>query len=226
VKGSILRRHDVLGLAPGTVILTFDDGPVGEGRTEALLDLLGSHGIRAAFCVIGRLVERFPEVCRRIHAQGHLLVNHSYRHIHPMALSEADLLADIAQCDAVIGEALGIADYRSAWFRPPGGFWNQRLEQAVFRTGKAVYPVTHFAWDILALPGNQWRIAAMIRSDLKRHRAGIYVLHESIYPLTGEANPRTQSCPWMPPVVEEIIAEAERQGAKFVDPDFSPGFRD
>jgi len=223
--GSILRRPEDLGLESGSVILTFDDGPVGEGRTEALLDLLSRHNVRAGFCVIGQEVERQPDLCRRIHEAGHLLVNHSFVHLSPMALSEAELMADIERCDAAIGAALNDPGYRSRWYRPPGGILTQTVERVLVRTGKSVYPITSFAWDIFPFPGNQWRIAASLRDDLKRQRAGVYILHEWIYPMM--APPAGQPlkpgpCPWLLPVVEGFIAEVQRQGGAFVEPDRLP----
>lgn len=221
MKGSILRRWDDLGLDPGTVVLTFDDGPAGEGRTEALLDLLAQHRIRAGFCVIGRQVERHPDLCRRIRDAGHLLVNHSYAHTSPMALREAELTADMERCDAAIGSALGEPGYRSTWYRPPGGFLHQTLERVLVRTGRRLYPATFFAWDIFPFPGNRWRISTAIRNDLRRNRAGVYLLHEWIYPMLsapGEIAPVPGNCPWLLPVIEELIAEVRNQGAAFADP--------
>ena len=218
--GSILRRPKDLGLESGSVILTFDDGPVGEGRTAALLDLLARHEIRAGFCVIGQEVERHPELCRRIHEEGHLLINHGYLHVSPMAMSEPELAADMERCDAAIGQAIGQHDYRSAWFRPPGGILNERVERVLAQTKRMIYPITCFTWDIFPMPGNQWRIATILRADLKNQRTGVYILHECIYPLLP-ASPRVVGrCPWLLPVVEEFIAEVGRQGARFVGPEW------
>jgi peptidoglycan/xylan/chitin deacetylase (PgdA/CDA1 family) len=217
--GSILRRPEDLGLESGSVILTFDDGPVGEGRTAALLDLLARHEIRAGFCVIGQEVERQPELCRRIHEEGHLLINHGYLHISPMALSEPELAADMERCDAAIGQAIGQQDYRSAWFRPPGGILNERVERVLAQTERTIYPITCFGWDIFPMLGNQWRIATILKADLKKQRTGVYILHECIYPLFPTAPRVVGRCPWLLPVVEEFIAEVRRQGAEFVGPE-------
>jgi peptidoglycan/xylan/chitin deacetylase (PgdA/CDA1 family) len=184
-----------------------------------LLDLLAKEGIRAGFCVIGREAERHPKLCRRIHEEGHLLVNHGYRHVSPMALSEIELANDMDQCDAAISQALGQADYRSPWFRPPGGILTEGLERVLAQTKRAVYPITCFAWDIFPMPANQWRISTALRADLKKQKAGVYILHECIYPILPAAPQTIGRCPWLLPVVEEFIAEVRRQGADFVDPE-------
>jgi peptidoglycan/xylan/chitin deacetylase (PgdA/CDA1 family) len=226
VKGTILRPFADVGLAEGSLVLTFDDGPVGEGKTEGLLDVLGEAGIKAAFCVIGSQVQRHPETCLRMRREGHLLVNHSHTHVHPMALSEEELLADLARCDRAIADAIGEPGFRSGWYRPPGGVWTRTLERVLRRAGKSLYPITHFAWDVF--PGmdrwNRRRLPASIQGNWERSGGGIYLLHEAIHPLTGrreDVAPR-DACPWLLPVVRDIIASARRHGLAIADPDVCP----
>jgi peptidoglycan/xylan/chitin deacetylase (PgdA/CDA1 family) len=59
--------------------LTIDDGPEPES-TPRILDLLAQHGAKATFFVIGKKVERFPLICRRVLSEGHTIENHTYSH--------------------------------------------------------------------------------------------------------------------------------------------------
>lgn len=61
------------------VALTFDDGPDPQ-TTPQVLDALAANGTRATFFVIGRLVERHPQLVRRMVDEGHVLGNHSWQH--------------------------------------------------------------------------------------------------------------------------------------------------
>ena len=61
------------------VALTFDDGPWPESTT-VILDILQAAYVRAAFFVIGRYVQRWPELVRRMHEEGHLIGNHTFDH--------------------------------------------------------------------------------------------------------------------------------------------------
>jgi peptidoglycan/xylan/chitin deacetylase (PgdA/CDA1 family) len=70
---------------PGRVALTFDDGPTA-GATDRVLDLLAELNVKAAFFLIGRNVEREPDLARRIVADGHLVGNHTYDHSRWSAL--------------------------------------------------------------------------------------------------------------------------------------------
>src|ERR1700686_5907866 len=60
------------------VALTFDDGPSED--TERILDVLSAYNLRATFFMLGRQVELFPQVARRVVDEGHDLGNHSSSH--------------------------------------------------------------------------------------------------------------------------------------------------
>ena len=62
-----------------SIAITFDDSP-NSTHTEAILNLLKSKGIKATFFVVGRNVEKFPNILRRIADEGHIIGNHSYFH--------------------------------------------------------------------------------------------------------------------------------------------------
>jgi cellulose synthase/poly-beta-1,6-N-acetylglucosamine synthase-like glycosyltransferase/peptidoglycan/xylan/chitin deacetylase (PgdA/CDA1 family) len=71
---------------PGTVALTFDDGP--DPRwTPRILDILREYGAHATFFVIGSQSVKHPELLARMHAEGHEIGNHTYT--HPIALEQA-----------------------------------------------------------------------------------------------------------------------------------------
>lgn len=61
-----------------TIALTFDDGP--NENTRAVLDVLKANNIKATFFIVGRMARTYPEVLKRIAAEGHLLANHSATH--------------------------------------------------------------------------------------------------------------------------------------------------
>ncbi len=77
-----LPRAEVLtyaSLLPGTIALTFDDGP--DPRwTPRILDILQRYRARATFFVIGNRAARYPDLLARIYAGGHEIGNHTYTH--------------------------------------------------------------------------------------------------------------------------------------------------
>ena len=64
-------------LPPGTLCLTYDDGPgetVGDGtgpRTLALAGYLADEGVRATFFMTGRHVEQMPAAPAAVRGLGH-----------------------------------------------------------------------------------------------------------------------------------------------------------
>jgi hypothetical protein len=61
------------------VALTFDDGPTWAG-TEQILEVLREAGVKATFCVLGKMARTYPERIRQIVRTGHTLCNHGDNH--------------------------------------------------------------------------------------------------------------------------------------------------
>jgi cellulose synthase/poly-beta-1,6-N-acetylglucosamine synthase-like glycosyltransferase/peptidoglycan/xylan/chitin deacetylase (PgdA/CDA1 family) len=62
-----------------TVALTFDDGPDPKW-TPQVLDVLRRHHAHATFFVVGSRADRYPDLVRRILAEGHEIGSHSFTH--------------------------------------------------------------------------------------------------------------------------------------------------
>ncbi len=119
--------------------LSFDDGP--DPGTEKVLDLLKEKGVKAVFFVIGEKAENRPDLIRRIHAEGHVIGNHSYRHGFFFDLqSSRSMAAEIERTNAIIQGILGV---QPRWFRPPYGVTNPPLAAALRATG-----MQSIAWSL------------------------------------------------------------------------------
>lgn len=167
------------------VALTFDDGPHPE-LTPQLLDILRHQGVRATFYVIGRNVDAYPEIARRIVAEGHEIANHTYNHPHLTQISAARLDGEITRTTESIQRATG---RRPTNVRPPYGAINSRVEQALL--GKHGLDVIMWSVDPL-----DWRRPgpAVVRQRLVDGATpgGILLAHD-IHPGTIEAMPGTIS---------------------------------
>jgi peptidoglycan/xylan/chitin deacetylase (PgdA/CDA1 family) len=128
--------------------LTFDDGPTDD--TERILDALGAAGIRAAFFMVGRQVERHPQIARRVVAEGHEIGNHSYSHPVYLYCSAKAIARELARTQEVIAATTGSTP---RWARPPYGV----RSPAYFDASRA-----------LGLPTVQWTVAGY---DWKRRSA-------------------------------------------------------
>lgn len=111
---------------PRAVALTFDDGPNPEA-TPRVLDALAACDARATFFLLGRHVERWPALARRLADEGHTLGNHGWHHRKLHRASPAFVRRDLAMGHHAIADATGSAP---RYFRAPHGFrapWVSRI---------------------------------------------------------------------------------------------------
>jgi peptidoglycan-N-acetylglucosamine deacetylase len=98
------------------IALTFDDGPWPK-YTEQILDILKENNIKGTFFVIGRNMKNFPEIGKRIVADGHTIANHTWHHWYHR-LNPKAAAYEIDATEEIIYKTTGV---RTNLFRPPGG---------------------------------------------------------------------------------------------------------
>jgi len=215
----ILRPVASLGLPKKTVVLTFDDGPNGQ-VTADLLDVLRGHQVRACFNPIGENVADGPALVRRMAEEGHLLGNHTYTHPFPLGIIRW-LPAQIDPTDLAIGEALGIPEYRSRFFRPPNGLLTPALHEAMRQRALRLLPVTCYIHDTAHGPATAHRVVEKLLAALRRNEGGIIVLHDGRCrrPLGLNGNPASPRSganrTWVPGAVETLISTLQPEGFQF-----------
>lgn len=97
--------------------LTFDDGPH-PTHTPRLLDLLKEKNAKATFYVVATNARRYPEIMRRIIAEGHEIGNHTVTHTALTKLSDEGVRKELRGCHEAIVAATGVAPRT---MRPPYG---------------------------------------------------------------------------------------------------------
>ena len=157
------------------VALTFDDGPT-PGSTERVLDALGELGVRAAFFVVGRNVEKSPEILRRIDREGHVVGNHTWDHSHYGVFGRGGYWREqVRLTDREIERVLG---RRPAMFRPPMGIKTWHVTQEARLSGHAVV-----TWSRGARDGVATEAGRIIERLVPASRPGdILLLHDGLEP--------------------------------------------
>jgi peptidoglycan-N-acetylglucosamine deacetylase len=123
------------------VALTFDDGP-DPVNTPLMLDALRECGVKATFCVIGSKVGKYPDVIRRIVAEGHTLCNHTWQHIMQLGTyGQARIRDDLRRTNDAIHAV--VPDARVSYFRAPGGNWTADYVTVARQLG-----MTPIDWDV------------------------------------------------------------------------------
>lgn len=194
-SGLFLRALCNTGTHRNEIALTFDDGPT-PGVTEKVLSLLRENNIKAAFFVVGSKAEKYPELIREIHKQGHLPGNHSFSHGFWFDLKGyAAMKAELDRTDRIIEKHTGLD--KPLYFRPPYGVTTPVLAKIVRENNYMVVGWSVGMWDSTLKD-----IRKMMARFKKQVRPGAIVLlhdnHGRIIPL-----------------LKEIIQEAKRQGYSF-----------
>ena len=122
---------------PGTVALSFDDGPWPK-YTRDVLKVLRHHHVHATFFMIGENVERWPGIARDVVEAGMAIGNHSWDHVEDPPFAEIHshrLRTELADTDEAL-ERLGVK--HPYLFRPPGGSFDDEVVQEARRQGLRV----------------------------------------------------------------------------------------
>jgi peptidoglycan/xylan/chitin deacetylase (PgdA/CDA1 family) len=97
------------------VALTFDDGPSGR-FTRRLLTGLQERDAKATFLLCGYRLEIYPELAKRILAEGHEIGLHGYSHKDMAKLTRRELTKEIKDTIALLPQGC-----EPVFLRPPGG---------------------------------------------------------------------------------------------------------
>ncbi|MFJ8468664.1 glycosyltransferase [Streptomyces swartbergensis] len=108
-------RTESLRLPERRLVLTFDDGP-DPVWTPKVLDVLKKHDAHAVFFVTGTMASRYPDLVRRMVAEGHEVGLHTFNHPDLSYQSKKRIDWELSQNQLAISGAAGI---RTSLFRPP-----------------------------------------------------------------------------------------------------------
>jgi len=131
------------------VAFTFDDGP-DPVYTAQLMELFREHGGKATFFVVGQALERYPDVAKRLHEEGHELGNHTYSHPHLPELDEAGRREELDRTDALIETLTGA---KPVSYRAPFLATDERLDALVRERGYASAGGTNLEARDWSMPG-------------------------------------------------------------------------
>ena len=149
-------------LQENAIYLTFDDGPE-PGITEFVLDELAKHKDKATFFCAGKNIEKYPELLRRILAEGHSIGSHTYSHINAHRVSCEQYLDDVKRFDEQIDTPL---------FRPPWGTMTLRTFFSLRKTKDIV--LWHLSSNDFAL--EKFKLSHSLEHLKKGTKKGVIVL--------------------------------------------------
>jgi polysaccharide deacetylase family protein (PEP-CTERM system associated) len=127
-----------------------------ERNTESILALLSESGAQATFFVLGWIAERYPELVRRIVAEGHELASHGYEHERATHQSRGDLFEDVCKAKRLLEDIAGVEvrGYRAPSFSiGESNLWAfDCIAEAGHRYSSSIYPIYHDHYGMLDAP--------------------------------------------------------------------------
>lgn len=163
------------------IAISFDDGPLPE-YTVSILNSLADAKVPGCFFCIGKKVEQYPELARRIVDQGHIIGNHSYSHHALFDLYSAGRMKEeLEQTNTLIHLATG---KKPLYFRPPYGVTNPNLAKAVKKTG-----MTTIGWNIRSLDTVAKDRVKLLEKLWKELKPGAIVLFHDTMEVTAAILP-------------------------------------
>lgn len=177
---------------PGTVALTFDDGP-SPIYTPKVLNILKDNHIKATFFVMGTSAKKYPELIKAIEAAGHSVQIHSMTHPKLTRVGLKKLYYEVVQAKKNVTEILG---HPPVCLRPPFGLSNQRLVDFSKQHGIIVVPMGFNSFDYKR-PG----VSKLTSWVVKNARDGrVFLLHDGY-------KARQQTVAALPGIIKGIRAK-------------------
>lgn len=180
---------------PGTVALTFDDGPY--QWLNQISDTLTSAGAKGTFFFNGAnwgciYDETLAASVKYAYDAGHQIASHTWNHNHLATLDEASLQTQFSLTENAINKITGAS---TAYTRPPYGEYNELVQQVAAARGQTLANWDFDSLDTTGATGAQSLQA--YRDLIATHPSSILTLNHEITQSTVEI---------LPQVIEELQA--------------------
>ncbi len=176
------------------VALTFDDGP-SPIYTPQILDVLREKGVKATFFLVGKHVEKYPDVAKRIVDEGHEIGNHTYSHRDLVPATRATVVKEIKKAEKAIETICGV---KPVLFRPPRGVYSNAVRKIILKEGYTI-----ILWSVST---QDWRLVkpSFILKRIKKFcRPGSIILfHDSGALIKPEGGSRGHTVEALPQVID------------------------
>lgn len=185
VRGNPLKKE---------IALTFDDGPH-PVYTQKTLAILKQANVKATFFVVGKMVDKHPELVQQEVAEGHEVANHTYNHLRLPTIPVQNIEPELYNGAEAIKRAVG---QPTKLFRPPGGEYDEDVIRAAQNLRYVMVLWTDDPGDF-ANPGESWIEGYTIKYV---SNGGIILLHDGVQQTLD--------------ILPDLIRRLKAQGFKFV----------
>ena len=171
------------------VFLTFDDGPT-PGVTEWILSTLDKYDAKATFFVLGKNVEMYPDLYKRILDAGHKVGNHTYSHKSLRHLSVDAQRSEILSVQELLRK-LGV---HSRYIRPPYGNFDANTVAIAKAEGADI-----MLWSIDSMDWSKRASIENMKTLISGQKLrGVFLFHDT----------HEQTIEALPEILDRLIAAA------------------
>lgn len=153
--------------------VTFDCG-YENGFTPSILDTLKEKNVKAMFFVTKDFIVKNPEYVIRMKEEGHLVGNHTVRHLSSPTLTPEELAAELYEVAIAMEEYTGYSI--DPFFRTPMGEYSERVLKVVQDMGytSAFWSIAYYDYDVNNQPGKDYVVDHF---DTYHHNGCIALIH-------------------------------------------------
>ena len=179
------------------IYLTFDCG-YELGYTDAILDALKKHNVKATFFVVGHFLEESSDLVCRMVEEGHTVGNHSYTHPDITTLSDEKLAKELGDVESKFKELTGTE--MKHFFRAPQGKYSLESLKKVQDMGYNTFfwSLAYMDWDAKKQPTHEEAFDKLLS---RIHPGAIVLLHN-----TSQTNGE---------IMDELLTKWEEMGYSF-----------
>jgi len=186
--------------------LTFDDGP-DPIYTPKVLDVLKKYDVPATFFMVGNQMLRYPDLLRRVVAEGHEVGNHTYSHSNISRIGEDLLRLELNATQRVFESVTG---RNMIFFRPPYATDTKPQTADEIRPLALISELGYLAVNMNIDSRDWWlpNTRRIVQTTLSEARAGlgnVILMHDG-----GGGRQHTVDA------LPEIIEKARAEGFRFV----------
>jgi len=197
-KGKVPPEISIGDASKKQVIFTFDCGGSTQSA-DAILKALARHHLIGTFFMTGLFARKYPDIVKRIAAEGHEIFNHTDTHPHLTEIPDWQIKKELAALDLALMKLTGKS--AQPYFRAPYGDRDQRVLAAAAQAG---YQSVYWTDDALDWEQPTGMTAGKVHDRILAHLkpGAIYLMHmgDSI---TGK-------------ILDQVFNEIETKGYKVV----------
>lgn len=193
-----LLKHGAYYMGEGeekVLYLTFDAG-YENGNTEAILDALKKHDVKATFFVVGHFLNTAPDIVKRMVEEGHTVGNHTFHHKDMSEISEREAFQkEMKDVEDLFRNITGQELVK--YYRPPQGKYNLNNLDMAKEMGYTTFfwSLAYVDWDQDKQPKSE---EALEKLTERIHPGAIVLLHS-----TSKTNAE---------ILDELITKWEEMG--------------